>query len=94
VVEWSGIENWELKTENCKLFGGDCGGAELFADAAGGRGVWWSGGFAFRIGMAETQGSLAEARQPFAMMRSPVGTGVKRNGMTIDPGTCQEHSTA
>ena len=30
------------------------------------------------------QGSLAEARQPFAMMRSPVGTGVKRSGMTKD----------
>ena len=40
------------------------------------------------------QGSLAEARQPFARMRSPVGTGDKRNGMTKEPGTCQEHSTA
>ena len=33
--------------------------------------------------MWRSQGSLAEARQPFAMMRSPVGTGVERSGSGV-----------
>ena len=31
--------------------------------------------------MTETQGSLAKARQPWAVLRSPVGAGMERVGM-------------
>jgi hypothetical protein len=56
----------------------ECGGscvAGRVGDAAGGLGVWRSLGFAFQILGGGYQGSLAEARQPFAMVRSPFGAG-------------------
>ena len=59
--------------------------AELLANAAGGRGVWRRRWVGFPVLDVRCQGSLAKARQPFAVMPSPVGTGVKRNGMTKDP---------
>ena len=68
--------------------------AEPLANAAGGRGVWRRRWVGFPVIDVRRQGSLAEARQPFARMRSPFWTGIKRNEMTKDPGTCQEHSTA
>ena len=75
------VVNWELKTENCQMTGG----------------VWRSSWRALLVGTGcggvlgllpgsddWYQGSLAEARQPFAMIRSPFGAGVLRSGVAED----------
>jgi|GEM_PF-6692767 len=62
------------------------GAAGHFADAAGEHGELRSAGFASQSLTRGYQGSLAEARHPFAMMRSPFGTGVKWSGMADDGG--------
>lgn len=62
--------------------------AGLFEDAAGEPGVLRSAGFALRSLIRIYQGSLAKALQPFAMMHSPFGTGVRWGGREKDCGSC------